>query len=190
MRRAFVSASILGLAVSAPLWVIPGGASSSDFVGHACRLVTAADASEVLNGTVFHVGGGGSASCLYVLQNAASNATAGASPSIQIVTSTKERSVQTVKTFLKPGKLTVIQHVPKGAVKLNFTRHFVSIDGRRTVYQIQGNPEVVLSKDGELLPQANISTIAGDATVEIIVTGVTQPQKVAETIMGDALSRV
>jgi hypothetical protein len=101
------------------------------------------------------------------------------------VISTKEHSVQTVKTLLKPGKLTVVEHV-----KFNFTRHFVTIDERRTVYTIQGDPAVVLSKGGELLPQANISTIVGNSTVQIIVTGVTQPQKVAEAIMGDALSRV
>ena len=189
-RRELVSASMLGLAVLAPLWATPGGASSTDVVSHPCRLVTAADASEVLDGMVHQLEAGGPPTCLYVLQNAASNATAGASPSIQIVTSTKKRSVRTVKTLLKPGKLTVVQHVSTGAVKLNFTRHFVSIDGRRAVYQIQGDPAVVLSKGGELLPQANISTIVGNSTVQIIVTGVTQPQKVAEAIMGDALSRV
>jgi hypothetical protein len=185
MRRAFASASMLGLAVLAPLWATPGGASSTDVVSHPCRLVTAADASEVLDGMVHQLEAGAPPTCLYVLQNAASNATAGASPSIQIVISTKEHSVQTVKTLLKPGKLTVVEHV-----KFNFTRHFVTIDERRTVYTIQGDPAVVLSKGGEVLPQANISTIVGNSTVQIIVTGVTQPQKVAEAIMGDALSRV
>jgi hypothetical protein len=190
MRRSFVSASMFGLAVLAPVWVTPGGASSADVVDHPCRLVTATEASEVLDGSVHQLGVRGPASCLYVLQNSTGNAAPGVSPSIQIVTSTEERSVRTVKTLLNPRRLKVIQRVAKGAVKFNFTRHFVSINGRRTVYTIQGDPAVVLSKSGELLPQANISTIVHNSTVEILVTGVTQPQKVAEAIMGDALSRI
>jgi hypothetical protein len=208
MRRAFVSTAMIGLAVLAPLWVAPGGTSVSNVIGHPCSLVSATQAGELLGGPARQLGVGGSdrttakpkdavpgfadntdgASCLYVLQNAGDVLPGGTSPSIQVVTSTKERSVRTVKTLLNPRKLKVIQHVPKGVASINFTRHFVGINGKRTVYTVQGDPAVVVSTSGELLPQANISTIVGRATVQILVTGVTQPQQVAKITMGDALS--
>jgi hypothetical protein len=208
MRWTFVSTTMLGLAAVAPLWATPSGASSTDIVGRPCRLVSATQAGELLGGSARQLGEGGSertaarpgdtvhgftnnsdgASCLYILQNVGNSLTAGTPPSIQIVTSTKERSVRTVKTLLNPRKLKVIQDVPKATVKLNFTRHFESINGRRTVYTIQGDPAVVVSHSGDLLPQANISTIVGSSTVQIIVTGVTQPQNVAKVTMEDALS--
>jgi hypothetical protein len=180
-----LTTAIIGVAAAAvvPMSSMEAGASSPFPPDHPCTLLSSQQAAKLFGTTVSVLSGRGT--CIYSKHLSSSPVASGQYPSIEILTSTTPQSLTTAKVLLDPKKITYVGTVPKG---LNVTRHFVTIEGHRAVYTLQGNPALVRSSSAGLMPQANVSTIADRATVEIIVTGLVQPQEVAQRAMADVLS--
>ncbi len=184
-----VTAAIIAVtgAALAPVLPLLAGAASPLNPSHTCNLLSSRQASTLVGGAVSTLSAGrGTCLLLYSLSQSESTVESGQLASIQVVTSTKPRSLTTVKTLLNHKKIEYVG-APKG---LSLTRHFVEVHGHHAVYTIQGNLALVSdTSGGGLLPQANMSTIADGATVQIIVTGFVQPQEIAQRAMADVLSQ-
>jgi len=104
-------------------------------------------------------------------------------PSIQVRVTTSRNAVRTIETLLKARSVTSISQ--PGKPTLSTTRHFVTLRGVRAVYTMQGKPAEVQLESG--MPQANIATIAKGRVIQVVVSGVAQPQISAERALTSAL---
>ena len=149
----------------------------------ACGLVSTVEAASVLGtshvnqlkGTMGRTG----SLCGYVV--AATSPT----PSIQVRVTTSRNAVRTIETLLKARSVTSISQ--PGKPTLSTTRHFVTLRGVRAVYTLQGNPAEVQLASGATMPEANLGTVVKGRVIQVLVSGVAQPQIAAERTMTSAL---